>query len=107
MFPSSKHHYLYLERRSMYAKMLAGMGATFMVFLLGIWIGRASVAQAESGSRVFELRTYTAAPGKVAEVHSMFRDHASQIFKKHQMTAVGYWAPTDDPTSKNTFVYML
>ena len=91
----------------MSSKVLAGMGATFMVFLLGFWIGRSSVARAESGNRVFELRMYTAAPGKMAEVHSLFRNHILQLFKKYQMTAVGYWAPLDEPASKNAFVYLL
>src|SRR5262249_18893529 len=91
----------------MSARTWAGIGVSFALFLVGIWVGRASVARAESGNRVFELRTYTAAPGKVSEVHSMFRDHAAQIFKKHNMTAIGYWAPTDEPASKSTFVYLL
>jgi hypothetical protein len=88
-------------------KIVAGIGATVVVFVLGFWIGRSTVARAESGNRVFELRTYTAAPGQVEAVHALFRNRSAELFKKHHMNAVGYWAPTDDPASKTTFVYML
>jgi NIPSNAP protein len=88
-------------------KILSGIGATAVAFCFGLWLGRASVVRAESGNRVFELRTYTAAPGRVADVQALFRNHTTRIFKKHEMTGVGYWAPTDDPASKTTFVYML
>jgi len=56
---------------------------------------------------VFEIRTYTAEPGKLDALHARFRDHTVQIFKKHSMTSVGYFAPQDDPLSKNTLIYVL
>jgi hypothetical protein len=76
----------------------------------------ATVAMAEtappaslaSDSRCFELRTYTAAPGKLEALHARFRDHTSALFKKHGMTLVGYWVPRDkDKGADNTLVYML
>jgi hypothetical protein len=57
--------------------------------------------------RVFELRTYTAAEGKLPELSARFRDHTTRIFKKHNMEVVGYWIPQDPEKSKNTFVYIL
>ena len=64
-------------------------------------------ARAEEGRRVFELRTYTAAPGKLEALQARFRDHTVALFEKHGMTNVGYWVPADPPSSENTLVYLL
>jgi NIPSNAP len=62
----------------------------------------------ESGSRVFELRTYHTPPGKLEALHARFRDHTNALFKTHGMTVVGYWVPMDaDKGSADTLVYML
>jgi uncharacterized protein (DUF1330 family) len=59
-------------------------------------------------SRCFEIRTYTAAPGKLEELHARFRDHTVKLFKKHGMEIVGFWGPTDkEKGSENTLVYVL
>ncbi len=59
-------------------------------------------------SRCFELRTYTAAPGKLDALHARFREHTTTLFRKHGMTVVGYWVPKDkDKGAENTLVYML
>lgn len=59
-------------------------------------------------SRCFELRTYTAAPGKLEALNARFRDHTCALFKKHGMEIVGFWIPTDkEKGSENTLVYML
>jgi hypothetical protein len=77
----------------------------------GAWLGRtfdASAAlEAQTKSQVFELRTYTAADGKLSDLHKRFRDHTLRIFQKHGMTSVGYWTPEDAPLSQNTLVYLL
>jgi uncharacterized protein (DUF1330 family) len=56
---------------------------------------------------VFELRTYTAAEGKLDQLNTRFRDHTDRIFNKHGMHAYGYWMPTDAPESENTLIYVL
>lgn len=59
-------------------------------------------------SRCFEIRTYTAAPGKLEELHARFRNHTMKLFKKHGMEVVGFWGPTDkDKGSENTLVYVM
>jgi hypothetical protein len=73
---------------------------------IGFQLGRTTTANAAT-NRVFEIRTYTAEPGKLEALHARFRDHTVQIFKKHGMTSVGYFAPTDEPLSKNTLIYVL
>lgn len=58
--------------------------------------------------RYFELRTYTANPGKLENLHTRFRDHTLRIFKKHGMTSMLYWRPTgDQPGMENKMVYLM
>jgi hypothetical protein len=58
-------------------------------------------------NRVFELRTYTAADGKLDLLHARFRNHTGTFFKKYGMTPVFYGKTLDAPLSQNTMVYML
>ena len=61
-----------------------------------------------SPSRVFELRTYHAVPGKLDALHDRFRDHTLPLFDKHGIAVVGFWTPKDGqdiPT--DTLVYLL
>jgi hypothetical protein len=59
-------------------------------------------------SRVFEMRTYYAAPGKLEELNKRFRDHTCALFEKHGMVNLGYWIPTDaNKGATNTLVYIL
>jgi hypothetical protein len=57
--------------------------------------------------RIYELRTYTAEPGKLEALKARFRDHTIRIFKKHHMESVGYWVPQDPEKSQNTLMYIL
>ena len=66
-----------------------------------------SVAQAQGGGKVYELRTYTAPEGKLGELHARFRDHTMRIFKKHDITSVAYFKPEDAPLSGNTLIYLI
>lgn len=68
---------------------------------------RLGVAQAQTAAKVYELRTYTAPDGKLADLHRRFRDHTLRLFQKHGMTNVIYLAPMDAPASQNTLVYLL
>jgi hypothetical protein len=63
-----------------------------------------SSAAVAKDSRVFELRTYYAEPGKLDALHARFRDHTTRLFQKHGMTIVGYWMPREAP---DRIVYVL
>jgi hypothetical protein len=63
------------------------------------------IALAEN--RVYELRTYTAADGKLEALKARFRDHTIAIFKKHGIESIGYWVPQDGDRSKNTLIYIV
>src|SRR4030095_3138920 len=58
-------------------------------------------------TRVFELRTYTATPGKIDALHARFRDHTLGLFDKHHMTVIGFWRPTDDRQAERRLCYLL
>jgi len=56
---------------------------------------------------VFEIRTYTTEPGKLPDLLKRFREPHDEAVRKHGMTNIGYWVPTDEPRSKNTLIYIL
>jgi hypothetical protein len=61
-----------------------------------------------STSRVFELRTYHAVPGKLGALHDRFRDHTLPLFDKHGLTVIGFWTPQgDQQLPADTLVYLL
>jgi hypothetical protein len=53
-------------------------------------------AAGKSKDQFFELRIYTAAPGKMEALHKRFRDHAVPMFEKHGIKSVGYWTAVDE-----------
>lgn len=56
--------------------------------------------------RVFELRTYTATPGKLDALQARFRDHTVALFTKYGMTQIGYWTALETKP-ENTLIYIL
>ncbi len=58
-------------------------------------------------ARVFELRTYYSAPGKMNALNARFRDHTNKLFEKHGMTIIGFWNPSDPEKAEQTLIYVL
>jgi NIPSNAP len=81
--------------------------ALSLLLPLALMLMTAVPARAADGERVFELRTYIAAPGKLDALNKRFREHTCELFKKHGMTLVGFWVPTDGDAAKNTLTYVL
>lgn len=79
------------------------MAAVALLFS-GIAIGR---AYQPASTKVYEMRTYTAAEGKFDALNARFRDHTVKLFEKHGMKNIGYWTPVEGPTAGNTLVYIL
>ncbi|HEX4588764.1 MAG TPA: NIPSNAP family protein [Gemmataceae bacterium] len=64
--------------------------------------------KAPAGSHVYELRTYTAEPGRLDALNARFRDHTTKLFDKHGITNVGYWMPMKGQKgADNTLIYLL
>ena len=76
---------------------------------VGIAVAAANAEEEDKkvDQRVFELRTYYAAPGKMDALHARFRDHTCQLFRKHGMTIVGFWSPADPDKAEKELVYIL
>lgn len=51
-----------------------------------------ALAAEPAAAQLYELRIYTAAPGKMDALHARFRDHTLRLFEKHGIKNVGYWA---------------
>jgi hypothetical protein len=79
--------------------------------LVAAWLGYAA-HDARGGkkvedTRVFEMRTYYAHPGKMTALHARFREHTNKLFVKHGMTLIGYWNPTDKKQAEEKLIYIL
>jgi NIPSNAP len=78
-----------------------------MLLAVGVLVAKRASGDA-AGGRVVELRTYTAAPGKLGALNERFRDHTIALFKKHGMEVVGFWEPVDkEAGAGEKLVYML
>jgi hypothetical protein len=52
----------------------------------------------------FELRTYTATPGRLDDVVARFRDHTVSLLARHGIESLGYWTATNRP---DTLIYVV
>jgi len=76
--------------------------------LLTALLAAMAAPDTSAADRVFELRTYTAAPGKLDALNARFQDHTLALFKKHGMEVVGFWEPVDkEAGAGEKLVYML
>jgi NIPSNAP len=83
--------------------------------VLGVVFGIAGIgwgyAQQQQAPGFYELRVYTALPGKRDALAERFASRTAAIFARHGITNVGYWIPQEsDPelgiTAENTFIYI-
>ena len=82
------------------SRLLLALTATFAATLFA--------APAAPSGKVYELRTYTAPPGKTADLLARFRQHTLKLFERHGMVNVGYWVPMDEKDgSANKLIYLL
>src|SRR6058998_1171703 len=87
-------------------KMLAVLGLSFGVAGVG-W----GFAQQRSAIGFYELRIYTAQPGKRDALAARFASRTAAIYARYGITNVGYWIPQQsDPelgiSAENTFIYV-
>lgn len=85
----------------------AGLVAAFLLGGVAQSFERVRAQSAVSTGQVFEIRTYTAPPGKVDALHARFRDHTIALFRRHGIESVAYFKPLDAPASTNTLIYIL
>ncbi len=56
---------------------------------------------------IYELRTYWAAPNKLAALHHRFRSLTLGIFARHQMQVIAFWTPSPAMPETGDLVYIL
>lgn len=58
--------------------------------------------------RAYEFRTYTAAPERLSELNSRFRNHTLRLFRKHGLNSVAYWKLLPfEADAERTLFYLL
>jgi hypothetical protein len=61
-----------------------------------------------AANRLFELRTYHAAPGKLDALQARFANHTLGLFARHGLAVVGFWVARDaNGQPSNDLVYLL
>ena len=83
---------------------LQGMGAAMMLSMAS---GLEAQSSGANSDVVYELRINHANEGKLDALVARFRDHTDAIFKRHGMTSIAYWLPTDEPLKGKTLIYIL
>jgi hypothetical protein len=73
--------------------------------LTGLSAASTGSAAAAADTRCYEMRIYSAAPGKLDALNSRFRDHTCKLYEKHGMVNIGYWLPMTN--TENKLVYLL
>ncbi len=82
------------------------MNTLLTLSALAMFASAALVLSAETkDTRVYEMRIYYAAPGKLDDLNKRFRDHTLRLFEKHGIENIGYWTPIDN--TNNALIYVL
>ena len=83
--------------------------------VVGLSFGAAGIdwgyAQEKKTVGFYELRVYTAQPGKRDALAERFASRTAAIYARHGITNVGYWIPQETDkelgiTAENTFIYI-
>lgn len=74
---------------------------------LGSFSAGHSLGEQKAATRLYELRTYTALPGRLSALNARFKDHTMKLFEKHGMKNGMYWVPTDEKLKDNTLIYVV
>ena len=75
------------------------------ILAAGLSISSIHAAEKAPDTRLFELRTYHAHPGKLDKLMTRFREHTTKLFEKHGMTNIAYWVPVEN--KDNLLIYLL
>lgn len=82
-------------------------GLLALAFVCGVYVGHLPTLNAEGSERVVEIRTYTAAEGKLDALAKRMGTDEMKFFKKHGMKNILFSVAADPPLSQNTFVYIV
>ena len=90
----------------MRARLISIVSIAFGLFGLG-W----GYAQERNAPGFYELRVYTAQPGKRDALAQRFASRTAAVYARHGITNVGYWIPQESDadlgiSAENTFIYI-
>ena len=88
-------------------RIVLGTAAALAVGLGAFWTGVSVGQEKKANTRVYELRTYTALPGRLPALNKRFAEHTMKLFEKHGIRNEMYWIPTDDARKDNTLIYVI
>lgn len=57
-----------------------------------------------ASTKIYELRTYYATPGKFEALRDRFTNHTLGLFARHGLVVEGFWVPLD---TSDTMIYLL
>ena len=86
-----------------------------LLAIAGVAFGMAGIgwgyAQQARNPGFYELRIYTAQPGKRDALAARFANRTAAIYARHGITNVGYWIPQQSDSelgidAENTFIYI-
>ena len=78
-----------------------------VVALAATYAVGARAGERRAEARVYELRTYTPAPGRMDALLARFRDHTTKLFDKHGIRNVGYWVTADAKGDDQKLIYLV
>jgi NIPSNAP protein len=96
-----------LEENPMIRKYALRASVLLATFVVGVIVGNGPLVRAENKNRVFEIRTYTAHPGRLSALVQRMGHGENKAFTKAGMPPVGFFVATESPKSQDTFVYIL
>lgn len=81
------------------------MKAYEVFVLIAAGLGADPAAAEPAEGRLFELREYHAAPGKLDALHARFRDHTLRLHERHGITNVAFFTVAD-PADERLYVLL-
>ncbi len=71
------------------------------------WANGLRPQSAEQDQRVFELRTYHVAEGKMDALQRRFRDHTNRLLEKQGVKLIGFWTPNDPKLASKQLIWLI
>jgi hypothetical protein len=97
-------------RTSLFRRAALGIAAAAATLLSACSsVGASDRSPRQPNVGLYELRTYTASPGKMAELDARFRDHTISLFQKHGMMPIAFFHVAAQPgqTIDDRLVYIM
>jgi len=92
---------------------LFAASSVLLVGLVAFAAGYSTGQDSKPTGRVYELRTYTALPGRLPALNKRFAEHTLKLFEKHGMRNEMYFIPTERAVGKQatpvekTLIYLV